>query len=672
MTTPTIPEGTRVRVKKLRETIEHHRYLYHVLDKPEISEAALDSLKRELVQIETDYPTLITPDSPTQRVAGKPLPEFRKVRHQVAQWSFNDAFTPEEMREFDLRVKRFLKSATGRDEMPSYTCEHKIDGLKVVLEYEKGLLVRAATRGDGVVGEEVTQNVKTIESVPLSLLKPVSVIVEGEVWMPKSRLAALNRERKKKDEEPFANPRNVAAGSIRQLDPKVAAERKLDVFVYDLVRAERPLPATQHEELEYLRALGFKVNSHFSHCKTIEEVIVYWRGWEKKMPKEDYLADGIVVKVDERALQEALGYTGKAPRFGIAFKFAAAQATTVVESIAFQIGRTGVITPVAHLKPVLLSGSVVSRATLHNEDEITRLGLRIGDTVVLEKAGDVIPAIRSVVLPMRPNGAKPFVWPTRIVECGGDGAIERVPGEAAWRCVNTNSFAQHRRRLYHFAGKHAFDIKHLGPKNIDALLAANLIAECDDIFTLQRGDLLALPRFAETSVDNLLAAIEKARKVTLPRLLVSLSIPTVGEETAEELATHFGTIEALRKARREELDALQNIGEVMATSVSDWFAGRKNQALLDRLLQEVRVARPALRGAQGTLSGTSFVLTGTLGSMSRDEAKAKIKALGGKVVESISRQTNFVVAGENAGSKLEKATALGVAVLSEKEFLAKL
>ena len=672
MTTPTIPEGTRVRVKKLRETIEHHRYLYHVLDKPEISEAALDSLKRELVQIETDYPTLITPDSPTQRVAGKPLPEFRKVRHQVAQWSFNDAFTPEEMREFDLRVKRFLKSATGRDEMPSYTCEHKIDGLKVVLEYEKGLLVRAATRGDGVVGEEVTQNVKTIESVPLSLLKPVSVIVEGEVWMPKSRLAALNRERKKKDEEPFANPRNVAAGSIRQLDPKVAAERKLDVFVYDLVRAERPLPATQHEELEYLRALGFKVNSHFSHCKTIEEVIVYWRGWEKKMPKEDYLADGIVVKVDERALQEALGYTGKAPRFGIAFKFAAAQATTVVESIAFQIGRTGVITPVAHLKPVLLSGSVVSRATLHNEDEITRLGLRIGDTVVLEKAGDVIPAIRSVVLPMRPNGAKPFVWPTRIVECGGDGAIERVPGEAAWRCVNTNSFAQHRRRLYHFAGKHAFDIKHLGPKNIDALLAANLIAECDDIFTLQRGDLLALPRFAETSVDNLLAAIEKARKVTLPRLLVSLSIPTVGEETAEELATHFGTIEALRKARREELDALQNIGEVMATSVSDWFADRKNQALLDRLLQEVRVARPALRGAQGTLSGTSFVLTGTLGSMSRDEAKAKIKALGGKVVESISRQTNFVVAGENAGSKLEKATALGVAVLSEKEFLAKL
>jgi len=672
MTTPTIPEGTRVRVKKLRETIEHHRYLYHVLDKPEISEAALDSLKRELVQIETDYPTLITPDSPTQRVAGKPLPEFRKVRHQVAQWSFNDAFTPEEMREFDLRVKRFLKSATGRDEMPSYTCEHKIDGLKVVLEYEKGLLVRAATRGDGVVGEEVTQNVKTIESVPLSLLKPVSVIVEGEVWMPKSRLAALNRERKKKDEEPFANPRNVAAGSIRQLDPKVAAERKLDVFVYDLVRAERPLPATQHEELEYLRALGFKVNSHFSHCKTIEEVILYWREWEEKMNKEDYLADGIVVKVDERALQETLGYTGKAPRFGIAFKFAAAQATTVVESIAFQIGRTGVITPVAHLKPVLLSGSVVSRATLHNEDEITRLGLRIGDTVVLEKAGDVIPAIRSVVLPMRPNGAKPFVWPTRIVECGGDGAIERVPGEAAWRCVNTNSFAQHRRRLYHFAGKHAFDIKHLGPKNIDALLAANLIAECDDIFTLQRGDLLALPRFAETSVDNLLAAIEKARKVTLPRLLVSLSIPTVGEETAEELATHFGTIEALRKARREELDALQNIGEVMATSVSDWFADRKNQALLDRLLQEVRVARPALRGAQGTLSGTSFVLTGTLGSMSRDEAKAKIKALGGKVVESISRQTNFVVAGENAGSKLEKATALGVAVLSEKEFLAKL
>ncbi len=667
-----ISKETKDRVEKLRKTIEHHRYLYHVLDKPEISEAALDSLKRELMQIETDHPELVTPDSPTQRVAGKPLPEFKKVRHTVTQWSFNDAFTPEEMREFDERVKRFLKSATGKDETPSYTCEHKIDGLKVVLEYERGLLTRAATRGDGVVGEEVTQNVKTIESVPLSLLKPVSVIVEGEVWMPKSRLAALNRERKKRGEEPFANPRNVAAGSIRQLDPKVAAERKLEVFVYDLARSLEPLPATQQAELEYLRALGFKVNRHFAHCKTIEEVILYWREWEKKIGKEDYLADGIVVKIDERAFQEALGYTGKAPRWGIAFKFAATQATTVVEHIAFQIGRTGVITPVAHLKPVLLSGSVISRATLHNEDEIARLGLRIGDTVVLEKAGDVIPAIRSVVLGMRPKSAKPFIWPTRILECGGHGAIERVPGEAAWRCVNKESFAQHRRRLYHFAGKHGFDIKHLGPKNIDALLAANLIAECEDIFSLQRGDLLALPRFAKTSVDNLLAAIEKARAVTLSRLLVSLSIPTVGEETAEELAAHFGTIDALRKARREELDALPNIGAVMAASVADWFSDKKNQALLDRLLTQVRVARPALRGAQGTLSGKNFVLTGTLGSMSRDEAKAKIKALGGKVAESVSRTTSFVVGGADAGSKLERAKALGVTVLSEKEFLAKL
>lgn len=634
-----------------------------------MSEAALDSLKHELATLEDEYPKLITPDSPTQRVAGKPLPEFRKVRHEVAQWSFNDAFTAEEMREFDLRVKRFLKNATGRDEMPSYTCEHKIDGLKVVLEYKRGLLKRAATRGDGEVGEDVTQNVRTIESVPLRLLKPLSLIVEGEVWMPKSRLATLNRTRKKNGEEPFANPRNVAAGSIRQLDPKVAAERKLEAFVYDLVRSDGSLPATQHEELEYLRALGFKVNRNEMHCRTIEEVIAYWRSWQEKIEKEDYLADGIVVKVDERALQEVLGFTGKSPRFGIAFKFPAAQATTVVENIAFQIGRTGVITPVAHLKPVLLSGSVVSRATLHNEDEIQRLGVRIGDTVILEKAGDVIPAIRSVVLLMRAKNAKPFVWPTQIPECGGDGAIERVPGEAAWRCINKNSFAQHRRRLYHFAGKHGFDIKHLGPKNIDALLAANLITDCNDLFSLKRGDLLALPRFAKVSADNLLRAIETARQVTLPRFLVALSIPHVGEETAEELAAHFVTIESLRKARREELDALQNVGEVMAEAVADWFGNRKNQALLDRLLETVRVSRYIQTArTQGSLSGKSFVLTGMLATMSRDEAKAKIKTLGGKVAESVSRATNFVVAGEDAGSKLEKATTLGIEVLSEAEF----
>jgi len=659
------------RLRKLRETIDHHRYLYHVLDVPEISEEALDSLKHELVKLEQEHPELITPDSPSQRVAGEPLPEFVKVTHTVPQWSFNDAFSEGEMREFDARVRKMLKSETGRDETLTYACEHKIDGLKIVLTYEKGLLRTAATRGDGVVGEDVTHNVKTIESVPLRLTRPVSVIVEGEVWMKKSRLLELNRERDEKGEEPFANPRNVAAGSIRQLDPRVAASRKLETYIYDLSQSSERLPATQHEELELLRELGFKVNPHFEHARTIDDVIAYWKKWRDEMPKSDYLADGVVVKVDERKFQELLGYTGKAPRFGIAFKFPAEQVTTVVETIVFQVGRTGVVTPVAHLRPVSVAGSTVSRATLHNEDEIKRLDVRVGDTVILQKAGDVIPDIVQVLTEMRTGKEKPFVWPKAIPACGGGGRIERIPGEAAWRCVDKHSFSIQKRRFYHFVSKHAFDIDGLGPKIIDVLLEQELVTSFEDIFTLKRGDLLELPRFAEKSVDNLLAAIEKARAVTLAKFLAALSIPQVGEETAYDLAAHFKSVEKLRRATFSELEHISGVGPVVGKAIVNWFGERGNQKMLGALLTHVKIQKvKEIDRTKLPLAGKTFVLTGTLASLSREEAERKIRNLGGNPSGSVSAKTDYVVAGESPGSKLAKARKLGVQVLNEEALLA--
>ncbi len=666
-----IPKEFQERVKQLRATIEHHRYLYHVLDRQEISDEALDSLKRELAEIETRYPGLIAPDSPSQRVAGEPNPAFVKVTHAVSQWSFNDAFTEEDMRDFDARVKRFLREKFGEVSV-EYACELKIDGLKVVLTYEKGLLKTAATRGDGQVGEDVTMNVRTIESVPLRLATDEDIIAEGEVWLGKKELRRINQEREKAGEPLFANPRNVAAGSIRQLDPKVAASRKLSIFMYDIARYAHT-PETQREELEELRRLGFKVNPHFEQVRGIDEVIQFWKKWKKKSKREDYWIDGVVVKVNERKYQEELGYTGKAPRFAIAFKFPAEQVTTVVEDIALQVGRTGVLTPVAHLRPVSVAGSTVSRATLHNEDEIKRLDVRIGDTVILQKAGDVIPDIVSVMKEMRTGKEKPYKFPNAVPACGGDGRIERIHGEAAWRCVNKNSFEQQKRKFHHFASKHAFDIEHLGPKNIDVLLENGLIVNFDDIFSLTKGDVLSLPRFAEKSADNLLKAIEEKKNVLLSRFIVSLSIPNVGEETAEDMAEHFGTLESIEKASIEELENISGIGGVVARSIFDWFREKEHAKLVRRLEEHVRILpAPKKKREALPLAGQSFVLTGTLSSMSRDEAKKKIKTLGGEVVGSVSKNTSFVVAGENPGSKYEKAQELGVEVLGEDAFLRKI
>ena len=674
------PPSAQERAEKLRKVIEHHRYLYHVLDTQEITDAALDSLKNELAELEKEYPSLITPDSPTQRVGGSPLPEFKKIRHRIPQWSFNDAFTPEEMREFDARVKRMLAAEFAHDISPSYICELKIDGLKIVLTYEKGVLVTAATRGDGITGEEVTENVKTIESVPLRLTEEADIIVEGEIWMPANEFARINHERKEKGETEFANPRNAAAGSIRQLDPKIAASRKLDSFIYDMASddsAQGKSLKTQVEELERLRHIGFKVNQNFRHCKSMEEVVAYWREWEKKKDRQKYWIDGVAVKVNEREYQERLGYTGKAPRFAIAFKFPAEQVTTIVEGIALQIGRTGVLTPVAHLKPVSIAGSIVSRATLHNEDEINRLDIRVGDTVILQKAGDVIPDVVSVVKDLRTGKEKKFHWPKKVAACGGEGKdagkIERVPGQAAWRCAAKNSLAQNKRKLYHFAGKHAFDIEHLGPKNIDLLVENNLVVDFDDIFTLTKGDLLALPRFAEKSAENLLAAIAARREIPLARFLVALSIPTVGEETAEDIAKHFGTLQNVQKAKREELENIYGVGAIVGRSVHEWFDDPENRDLAKRLEKQVKVLAEKKivsddeQEKKLRLKNLSFVFTGSL-SFSRDGAKKKVKALGGEVHSSVSQNTAYVVAGENPGSKYQTAQKLGVKIIGEKEF----
>jgi DNA ligase (NAD+) len=661
-----VPKDVRTRYEKLKGAINRYRFLYHVKDTEEISQAALDSLKHELTELERDYPELITPDSPSQRIAGAPLPQFKKIRHAIPQWSFNDAFSPEEMREFDTRVRKGLPPSAK----PSYVCELKIDGLKVVLTYERGILLTAATRGDGAVGEDVTHNVRTIESVPLSLERPISCIVEGEVWMSEKSLASLNKKREKEGEPPFANPRNAAAGSIRQLDPKIAAARNLDMFIYDVAQTSERMPQTQEEELRYLSDLGFKVNPHFKTVPDIVGVISYWTEWQKKDRKAlGYWIDGVVVKVNEHEFQERLGFTGKGPRFAIAFKFPAEQVTTTVEDIAFQVGRTGVVTPVAHLRPVPVAGTVVSRATLHNEDEIQRLDIRVGDTVVLEKAGDVIPHIVKVLPEFRTGKEKKFVWPTKVPECGGSGRIERVPGTAAWRCVDRNSFTQIARRFEHFVSRRAMDIDGLGERIVKMLLSESLVSDFADLFTLKEGDLESLPGFGELSARNLIQAIDAAREVPLGRLLTGLGIPHVGEETAHLLAQEFKSIDEISHAGVEELVSINGIGDIVADAIVSWFEEEENKKLVSRLKDELTIkAEPKPKKADSPFAGKTVVLTGSLSTMTRDEAKEKLRRLGASVAGSVSKKTDYVVAGEEAGSKLDKAEALGVRVLSEEEF----
>ena len=662
-----IPKEVRERVDKLRSAIDKYRYDFHVRNIESISPEALDSLKDELVKLEEKYPALVTLDSPTQRVAGRPSEGFKKIRHKVRQWSFNDAFSEEDIKEFDQRVRRFYKTETGEDLEPVYACELKIDGSHLVLEYENGLLKSGATRGDGRVGDDITENVKTIESVPLRLKQNISVIVEGEVYMPKIRFEEINKEQKAKGEKEFANERNIVAGTMRQLDPKLVAKRGLSTFIYDLSFGEYQ-PKDQEDELKYLDELGFRVNKHHKVAKNIDDVVAYWKEWSKKKEKEDYLIDGVVIKLNDRRAQEILGYTGKAPRWGIAFKFEAEQVTTIVEDITLQIGRTGVLTPVANLRPVRVAGSTVSRATLHNEDEIKRLDVRVGDTVVIQKAGDVIPDVVRVIKELRPKNSKSFKFPSHFPLCGGDGRIERIPGQVAYRCVAKNSFAQQRRKLAHFTGKHAFDIAGFGQKTVDQLLELGLISTFEDIFRVKKGDLEELPRWAEVSINKLIESIDKARRVTLDRFIISLSIPQVGEETARDLAKHFKTVEKFEEANEEELTKIDGVGPIVAKEVVEWFKDKENKKIYRNLLKEVVVEKFKVEDG-GKFFGKTFVLTGTLPTLSRDEVSEKIRKAGGKTSGSVSKKTDFVLAGENAGEKLENAKELGVKVISEEEFL---
>ncbi len=661
------------RIEKLKELINHHRYLYHVENKQEISEEALDSLKHELAELEKKYPEYITADSPTQRVAGGVLDGFEKVEHAVRQWSLNDAFSEEEIREFDTRVRRFLEKA-GIDDAPEYSLELKIDGLKVILEYEDGMLIRAATRGDGKVGEDVTRNIKTIEAVPLSLKEKINLTVEGEVYMKKSRFEKINKELKKAGGDTYANPRNLAAGTLRQLDPSVVARRKLSAFMYDIV-AGNIQPENQIDELKALQNLGFAVNPYFAHAKTIDEVIRYWKKWKNRKEELDYFIDGVVVKLFRADCQEALGYTGKAPRWAVALKFPAEQVTTVVEDIVLQVGRTGVLTPVAHLRPVLVAGSTVSRATLHNEDEIRRLDVRVGDTVIIQKAGDIIPDIVQVLTELRPQDSVPYLWPKSVPACGGDGSIERIPGQAAWRCVNKNSFEQLVRTISYFTSKKCFDIDGCGIKVVEQLIKKELVQSFDDIFTLKKGDLLELEGFAEKSADNLLKAIEQSKEITLSRFITSLSIPQVGEETAILLAERFKTFENVQNATEEELQTIDGIGEVVAEEIVHYFANKENKKMLERLLGHITILDTpdtksgTLNSGSTKLQDKTVVITGTLQGMGREDAKALIRNAGGKVGSSVSTKTDYVLAGERAGSKLKKAKELGVKVLSEEEFV---
>lgn len=654
------------RAEKLRELLAHHAHQYYTLDAPELSDSAYDALYHELQALEDKYPELAETGSVTRRIVGEALPFLKKVKHVVPQWSFNDAFSEEDIRAFDERVRKVSGAAQ------TYDLELKIDGLKIVLTYEKGELVTAVTRGDGVVGEDVTHNIRTIVSVPSRLKRPVDLVAEGEVYLTRSGFEKLNEERQRRGEPLFANPRNAAAGSIRQLDPKVASERPLAAFIYDVAQSSEEIPETQSAELSYLAELGLPVNPEHAHAETLEDIFAYWEKWKgSAREKVDYQIDGVVLKVESRRAQELLGYTGKAPRFGIAYKFPPEQVQTIVEDITLQVGRTGKLTPVAHLRPVLVAGSTVARATLHNEDFIAEKDIRIGDTVILQKAGDVIPEVVAVMKELRPKSSKVWKFPTHSLLCGGDGAIERVPGEAAHRCVVSGSFEQQTRKLIHFAGKHALDIDGMGRETVKLLMEHNLVSDFDDIFDLTKDELLTLEGFEELKTTNLLAGIKASQKVPLDRLLIGLGVPHVGEETAYLLATHFATLAKLQAASEDTLSTIEGVGPIIGASVAGWFGDKNNQALLTRLEKHLTVTK-VVAPEKGPLSGQTVVVTGTLPTLSREEAEALVRKAGGKAAGSVSAKTSFVVAGEAAGSKLARAEELGVPVLSEGEFLKRL
>lgn len=655
--------NVKKKLEQLRHVLNEYNHQYYTLDQPTVSDAEYDRKLQELKEIEAQHPELITPDSPSQRVGSEPLASFEKVEHRVPMLSLANAFNADDLRAFDRRVREGLEVADVR-----YVCELKIDGLAVSLRYEDGRFIQGATRGDGAIGEDITHNLKTIRTIPLSLKENETIEVRGEAFMPKRSFVALNEEKLQNDEEPFANPRNAAAGSLRQLDPKIAAKRNLDIFLYAVGQWEFGQLSTHSEQLTYLRELGFKTNPEWKTCDNIDQVIDYVESWGDKRADLSYEIDGIVVKVDRLDYQAQLKTTAKSPRWAIAYKFPAEEAVTKLFDIMLSVGRTGAVTPTALLEPVKVAGTTVQRASLHNEDLIQAKDIRIGDTVVIKKAGDIIPEVVRVIKEQRTGAEHPYSMPDDCPACGSQ--LVRLEDEVALRCINPNCHAQLKEGLIHFVSRQAMNIEGLGEKVIEQLFDAELIATIADLYQLDREELLALERMGEKSVNNLLTAIEASKANSLERLLFGLGIRFVGAKAAKTLAQHFETMDQLMGATFEQLVDVNEIGSKMADSIVRYF----NEEEVKQLIEELKtqsINMTYLGPTQNVASEDSpfynktIVLTGKLEQMTRPEAKEKIEALGGKVTGSISKKTDLLVAGEEAGSKLTKAEKLGITIWNE-------
>jgi DNA ligase (NAD+) len=660
----------KARLEELRRQIRHHNDRYYVLDSPEISDAEYDALLRELIALEAERPDLVTPDSPTQRVGAAPLAEFGTARHRVPMLSLADAFDAEELRAFDERIKRMLRVEPA--DQIEYICELKFDGLAVSLTYRNGALVSGATRGDGQSGEDITPNLRTIHTIPLRLLvetPPSFIEARGEVLLTRPEFQRINHEREDRGEPRFANPRNAAAGSVRQLDSSITARRRLEMYAWGVGAAEGVAHATHWEWLRYLRQAGFPVSEHTQVCRGIGEVLRFCDTWERRREELDYEIDGVVVKVNAIEVQDRLGQVARSPRWAIAYKYPPEQAITTVRDIIIQVGRTGTLTPVAVMAPVQIRGVTVERATLHNEDEIHRKDVRIGDTVVVQRAGEVIPEVVSVVESKRTGDEKPFAMPKVCPECGEP--VIRPEGEAATRCTNNLCPAQVKRSIVHFASRGGMDIEHVGPALVDAVVEAGLVRDPGDLYALTKGQLIGLERMADKSAQNALNAIAASKDRPLQRLIYALGIRHTGEHVAAVLAQRFASLRELRQASPEELSAIPEIGPVIAESIANYFSHPQTEALLQKLAaagidpQAERTAPPA----DQPLAGKIFVFTGTMEGMTREEAEARVARLGGRATSSVSKKTDYVVVGADPGSKAARAGKLGVATLTEEEFL---
>ncbi len=647
------------RLKKLRLEINRHRYLYHVKDTQEISDGALDALKHELETIESAYPDLITSDSPTQRIGGKALTQFKQVPHKTRMLSLQDAFSWEELIQWEERNQKFIPSIF------EYFVELKIDGVAVTLIYQDGTFSQAATRGDGLTGEDVTHNLRTIQDIPLTLSLPAKgrVEIRGEVYMLKKDFTDFNRRRIKNGEKEYANPRNFAAGSIRQLDPKLTARRPLRFYAWEITSGGKV--TTRQKEYQLLRKLGFPVPPEAKLYRTLKSLWLYLEKEEKKRLHRPFLVDGAVIKVNNLELSQRLGIVGKAPRGSIAYKFSAEEATTIVEDIAIQVGRTGALTPVAHLRPIQIAGTTVSRATLHNADEIKRKDIRIGDTVVIHKAGDIIPEIVKVLPRLRPRGAKPFKMPAKCPVCRQ--AVVKEKEGVLYRCANERCFPMIRERIRHAVGRSGFDIAGLGENIIEQLLQAGLIKDPADLWQLKTGDLLTLPHFAEKKATNLFYEIQAIKKITLARFIIALGVPNVGAVTAQDLAGEFHAIEKLKMASKQKLLAIDGIGDKVADGIIDFFRSKDTLALLNKYTKNGLVVMRTK--SSGRLHGKTFLFTGSIPGMTREEAKHRVQTAGGKIASEVGKNVSFIVIGDKPGNKVKRAQELNIQTLTVKSFM---